>query len=358
MQGEVQQPRSLITVLPKGVRRSVKQMLMSPPFAPLRRRYSGLASILMYHRIVNRRCCTTGFDPNLGLSVHIDDFEAQLAYIAAHHRCLSLPDAVAALSDGTLAPGAVVITFDDGYRDNLELAVPLLEKYGLPATIYVATGVISGNAAIWWYEQEFIVRQLSGLAFRWRGLTYDWPLETRLQKDIACEGLNLLFKGLTLAEQRELMEIIRSQSPEPFSYKQLVLSWDELRALDANPLITIGAHTVNHPNLKLCSDEEARGELLSSRLELERELGHEVLHAAYPFGSVEQAGPREFAIAKALGFASACTTALGHVQPEHRDHVTALPRICIDYFDRLERFCWKLSGCHAFLQQKGRRIII
>ena len=357
MHGNVEQD-SVMQAVPGRLHRGVKSVCMAPFMAPLRRRYRGLATILMYHRIVDRRGCCSGFDPNLGLSVDVSDFERQLQYLSEHHPCVSLGEMISGLCDGGLARDSVVLTFDDGYRDNLELALPLLEKYKVPATIYVTTGLVEKRAGIWWYEQEHIVRQLSQLSFRWRGTIYDWELETSQQKDTACEGLNLLFKNLPLPEQQELMTLIRGQCDEQFSYEGLGLSWDELRQLDANPLITIGAHTINHPNLRLCSQDELLAELDGSRRVLEKELGHAVPHAAYPFGTAEQAGPREFRAAKDLGFQSVCTTRLGHIHPEHRDHLTALPRVCIDFFDRFDRFHWKLSGGHAMLLQKGRRVVV
>ena len=109
------------------------------------------------------------------------------------------------------------------------------------------------------------------------------------------------------------------------------MDWQEIIELAADPLVTIGAHTVNHKMLKKMTDESAlRAEMEMSRAVLEAALGKRPEHLAYPVGDPTSAGPREFRIAAELGFKTAVTTRPGVLFKAHRDHLTALPRISVN----------------------------
>ena len=113
--------------------------------------------------------------------------------------------------------------------------------------------------------------------------------------------------------------------------RDLCMDWQELAELAADPLVTIGAHTVNHVMLKKVPDDAAvRAEMEMSRAVLEAALGVRPEHLAYPVGDPTSAGPREFRIAPELGFKTAVTTRPGVLFKAHRDHLTALPRISVN----------------------------
>jgi hypothetical protein len=142
--------------LTRRAKEAVKILISSGPLASLAKSYAGLTTILMYHQISPERTPPTGFDPNIGLCVPVELFEQQVQYLSRHYRCLSLPQALDGLRAGTLRQPSVVLTIDDGYRDSLLLALPVLERYRVPATIYVTTGYVQGTASLWWLEYEFI----------------------------------------------------------------------------------------------------------------------------------------------------------------------------------------------------------
>ena len=108
------------------------------------------------------------------------------------------------------------------------------------------------------------------------------------------------------------------------------MDWQELATLAADPLVTIGAHTVNHPILTKVDDKAVRAELENSRAVIEAALGVRPPHLAYPVGDRTAAGPREFQIAAELGFKTAVTTRPGVIFPQHAEHLTALPRISLN----------------------------
>jgi peptidoglycan/xylan/chitin deacetylase (PgdA/CDA1 family) len=108
------------------------------------------------------------------------------------------------------------------------------------------------------------------------------------------------------------------------------MDWPQIAQLAADPLVTIGAHTVNHPMLARLPPEAARAEMDLSRSVIEAALNVRPRHLAYPFGDPTAAGPREFAAAAALGFKTAVTTRPGVLFAAHRDRLTALPRISLN----------------------------
>ena len=108
------------------------------------------------------------------------------------------------------------------------------------------------------------------------------------------------------------------------------MTWQELATLAADPLCTIGAHTVNHFMLAKVSERAVRSELINSREVIEAALGVKPQHLAYPVGDRTSAGPREFKIAAEVGYKTAVTTRPGAIFPGHADHLTALPRISLN----------------------------
>jgi len=110
----------------------------------------------------------------------------------------------------------------------------------------------------------------------------------------------------------------------------LCMTWDELAKLAADPLVTIGAHTVNHPILSKLDDRTARAEIAGSCDVIAAALGGRPAHLAYPVGDRSAAGPREFKIAAELGFKTAVTTRPGVVFASHAEHMMALPRISLN----------------------------
>src|SRR5262249_61865114 len=111
--------------------------------------------------------------------------------------------------------------------------------------------------------------------------------------------------------------------------EEVCLDWDEIRALAADPLATIGAHTLNHVMLAKASDEVAHAELKRGRETVEAQLGREVAHLAYPYGGRDIVGAREFRLAAAGGYRTAGTTRPGGLFPQHREQMMALPRISL-----------------------------
>jgi peptidoglycan/xylan/chitin deacetylase (PgdA/CDA1 family) len=140
--------------------------------------------------------------------------------------------------------------------------------------------------------------------------------------------------------------------------RELCMDWQEIVDLAADPLVTIGAHTVNHKMLKKMEDDAAvRNEMEMSRAVLEAALGKRPQHLAYPVGDPTSAGPREFRIAAEIGFKTAVTTRPGVLFKAHRDHLTALPRISVNGDFQQQRYVKVLmSGAATAMWNGFRRV--
>jgi peptidoglycan/xylan/chitin deacetylase (PgdA/CDA1 family) len=256
-------------------------------------------------------------------------------------------------------PRSLVVTFDDGHRDNLELALPILKKYGVPAVIYVTTGFVDNTIrSFWWYDHELIIRKLDRIELMWRGKRISWNTSSVRAKRNAFFELNSIFKTASPEEQAGWMRELREQAGmAPEAQLSDALSWEDVLTLDREPLITIGAHSDSHAVLSRIDLPSLNREMAESKRTLERKLGHPVLHFAYPFGDRKHAARREFETARECGFESACTTRIGHIQKFHADHLLSIPRMTIDYRDNMESFGWKLSGLDCLIKRPWSRFI-
>ena len=139
--------------------------------------------------------------------------------------------------------------------------------------------------------------------------------------------------------------------------EELCMTWEEIAQLSRDPLVTIGAHTVNHVILKKTSDRVARSELEMGRAVTEAAIGVRPEHLAYPVGDLTSAGEREYRFAKELGYKTATTTNPGVLLPEHADHLMALPRISLNGEYQQMRYVQVLmSGAATAMWNKFRRV--
>ena len=135
------------------------------------------------------------------------------------------------------------------------------------------------------------------------------------------------------------------------------MSWEDLSRLAADPLVTIGAHTVNHVMLAKTPERQARAEMAMSRSVIEASLGVRPDHLSYPVGDPTSAGPREFRLAAELGFKTAVTTRPGVLFPEHGGHLMALPRLSLNGEHQQSRYVRVLlSGAATAMWNGFRRV--
>ncbi|MCG5524349.1 polysaccharide deacetylase family protein [Ectothiorhodospira haloalkaliphila] len=265
--------------------------------------YSRL-SILIYHRVLAEP------DPLLPGDPDATSFRWQMQVVSRLFHVLPLAEAVKRLQDGTLPPRAACITFDDGYADNHDLALPILREQGLPATFFVATGYLDGGMMFNDRIMETIRRMPTGevdLGEMGLGTRRIDGLDERkaLIKEII-QSVKYLERG----EREEKVARLAAQCPQALP-DDLMMTTAQVQALDAAGM-EIGGHTHSHPILARLPDEEARGEIAKGKETLESMLGHRLRLFAYPNGKPgADYLPQHAAMVCECGFEAAVSTAWG-----------------------------------------------
>ena len=259
-------------------------------------------SILVYHRVLAQP------DRLFPDQVDAGRFAAQLDVLAHCFNVLPLGEAVARLRAGTLPPRAASITFDDGYADNHDVALPLLRGRGLHATFFIAVGYLDGGR-MWNDTVIEMVRQAAGqvdLAQLGLGIH---PARTLEEKRVAVDALLAALKYRPMVERAELTAEIEARAGTLPA--NLMMSSAQVRALDSAGM-DLGAHTVNHPILAGLPDAVARAEIMAGREMLQQLAVSRVRLFAYPNGKPgKDYGPEHVAMVRQLGFDAAVSTAWG-----------------------------------------------
>lgn len=295
--------------------------------APITR---GQGAILTFHRV--RPAVSSPFAPNALLEITPGFLDQVLSTATGlGYRFIGLDEVPLRLRAAGGDP-FLALTFDDGYRDTLTEALPVLEKHDAPFTVFATTGFLDRTARLWWVELEEAVRRLDGVQIDIGGERLAFETGSVTQKQQAFARLRLRLLALDDPELLRVMDRLCAQAGFGAEgiVSDLCMDWDELGQLLAGPLATLGCHTVTHPRLALCSDVSLRAELDDARRALERRYERSVRHFCFPYGMASAAGPREFVEAEALGFATAVTTRPGVLRAGHAAQLTALPRISVN----------------------------
>jgi peptidoglycan/xylan/chitin deacetylase (PgdA/CDA1 family) len=261
-------------------------------------------SIFIYHRVLPHK------DPLFPGEVDSAEFDHDLRRIGAMFNVIALRDAVRHSAAGTLPPRAACITFDDGYADNAEVALPVLQRHKLPATFFVATGFLNGGRM--WNDSviEMVRRAPDGaLDFSTFGLGIH-PVTTVAQRQAAIKALIGQLKYLPMGERLDmvnrLVDAVGIALPT-----NLMMTSSQVRQLHQSGM-SIGAHTVNHPILASIDLTTARAEISQGKHALEEMIGAPVPLFAYPNGKPDADYRAEHvALVKDLGFEGAVSTAWG-----------------------------------------------
>ena len=318
--------------------------------APLAR---GIGAILMFHHV--RPARDDGFQPNRLLEITPEHLDLVLHLVRElGWNIVSMDEVPERLARGE--GRFVVLTFDDGYRDNRDHALPILRRHGAPWTLFVTTDYASGTGRLWWLELEEAIRASERISLG----GHSYPAATPAEKAAAFAAIYARLRGGPEPALRDATAgLCRAAGVDRSALApELCLSWDEIAALvAAEPSLTIGAHTLSHPMLAKWDEPTARREIVNARAELEARLGREVRHFAYPVGDPTSAGPREFALAREAGYASAVTTRPGHLFAAHANHLTALPRVSVSGLYQSEAAMRSLlSGVPFLAWNRGRRV--
>jgi peptidoglycan/xylan/chitin deacetylase (PgdA/CDA1 family) len=300
--------------------------LMMRPFV------SGVGAILTLHHVRPPR--SDRFQPNRLLEVTPDFLDSVLRILRRSRVDLvSLDEMHRRLTEGDFRRRFVCVTIDDGYRDTLNWAYPILKQHETPFTVYIPTSFPDRLGELWWLALEAVVARNKRITILVEGKVQTFDCRSAADKHHVFEQLYGWVRSFKTEE--ELRAVVRDLSGRYHVdianfCDELCMNWDELTRLAADPLVTIGAHTVNHVMLAKVAERSARAEMEMSRAVIEASLGVRPQHLSYPVGDKTSAGPREFKIAAELGFKTAVTTRPGVLFPPHAEHLMALPRISLN----------------------------
>ena len=299
-------------------------LLRSGAYDLLRRvRPSHHLAILRYHAICEPHTCKYA-DPSICVSPRA--FEEQLRYLTSRYTVVRLPDAVRALTQHLRFPeNAVALTFDDGYADNLE-AARLLHRFGVSATFYITAGCLAEGHPFWPVELRWLLARIRDpqLQLSTAGHTIRLPCATVTQQSAAVRHLTQVFKANPISVREELRQQLRTLS-DHLDAPRVMLTWDEVREMHRLGM-TIGAHTMTHPNLPSAGPTEATNEIVASKQCLDAQVGSPVTMFSYPNGGAERYYTEELGrVVRDAGFLAATTSSNGLVGSE--SDLFALARI-------------------------------
>jgi len=259
--------------------------------------------ILTFHRVNDDN---DPFMPSLSTS----SFAGRMAYIARHYRVMTVEDLAARLHKSRIPRNALAITFDDGYRDNLTHAAPILKRLGLPATIFLVTGHIDTPRPMWFDRVALAFKSASARSVELADGNV-LSLGTVTERIAALNTTLALLRTLPDDERAALVEsLIGALRPGPERPKRLMLSWDEVGALRGLGF-SIGAHTVSHPIMSRLTPDRAREEIQESKIAIENMTGETVRGFAYPNGRPDDYNETVTRLVHDAGFTCAVTTRRG-----------------------------------------------
>jgi peptidoglycan/xylan/chitin deacetylase (PgdA/CDA1 family) len=216
-------------------------------------------------------------------------FEEQVRFLARHRRVIALGELVRRLREGREPdPGSVVLTFDDGYRDNLEVAAPILRKHGLPATLFLATGYVN-RGETQWVDRLYVIftsrrkQHCEPVTGPSPALRYD------LRDPHQCRAAHAAVAGQLLeashAEREQILSRLETELDPCEKPPRLTLDWSEVRELAVRyPELELGVHTADHIDLAHSAPDTIRSQLETCLADVERELGRRPRHFSFPYG--------------------------------------------------------------------------
>ena len=271
------------------------------------------AVVLMYHSVVEEPEQTAN---TIRISHSRAAFESQMSALARRFNPVSIEQVIEFAAEGRrLPPWSVAVTFDDGFADNYDVALPILSRYGIPATFYIMVNAVETGTPPWYVRLNFAFSTTTVSAWKHpeNGQTFEITSADGKQAALnTAWDLGAARSGI--AQEQLVHQIEESLQIGPLDARSgLMMNWGQVRALKKAGHI-IGGHTLSHPNLAQVTEAEARSEIRGSKEQLEEKLSEPIQHFSYPHPALNpQWSPQTFAITREAGFRSAVLTTPGPV---------------------------------------------
>jgi len=283
------------------------------------------AVVLSYHSVVEEPERTAN---TIRISQPRASFELQMSALAQRFNPVSIEQIAQFAAEGRpLPPRSTAVTFDDGFADNHDVVLPILSRYGIPATFYIMVNAVETGTPPWYVRVNYAFCSTTVPRWKHPGNGRTFELDNADRRKVALNTAWDLGAARAGAAQEELVrQIEESLQVEPLDARsRLMLNWDQVRALNAAGHI-IGGHTLSHPNLAHVTEGEARLEIWGCKKRLEEKLGKPIRHFSYPHPALNPHWtPQTLQITREAGFRSAVLTTPGSVLPG--DQPLSLKRI-------------------------------
>jgi len=327
----------------------------------------GLGMILTLHRVrpAEELDAELGafptFNPNGLLEITPDFLDAALEALKAQGLAIiGLDEAIEAIKNPVIQKGRfAVFTFDDGYIDNRDHALPVLEAHSAPAMIYMPSAFPQGKGELWWVALEEMIRAADALMPPDQPEMGEQSVRTAEEKIAFYCDVYWSLRAMGQDEQRACIRQMADEQRYDLEAlcRRLILTTAELQDVSAHRLITIGAHTVTHRSIGRLSPAEAMQEMVEGADWLEETLGHRPKHFSFPYGDPCSASERDYELAREAGFETAVTTRKGMLYNDHKDHLFGLPRVSVNGDYQQERYIELFaSGAPFLLANKFRKV--
>lgn len=240
------------------------------------------AVILMYHSVAEDEVAKFIDPPN-----HLPktEFEKQVAFLSQHRNVVSLTELMGQLDAGEEpTAGTVCITFDDGYLDNLTVAAPILQKYQLPATLYLPTKYIDRGETHWADTMHQLLEFRTRDRLEMPSLGFSANLTDKMQRTLIFDKLHGPLLGARYPERQALLQEVREQLQPSQEGPRLTMNWDDVRDLNQHfPLFNIGGHSQCHIDLSAIGGQYAFDEIEGCKLTIQNNLGIDPQHFSFPY---------------------------------------------------------------------------
>lgn len=340
------------------IRAGLEMLYFSGAHLMMRPLVGGVGVILTLHHVRPRR--RGAFQPNRLLEVAPEFFSKVVRKLRQSGLDLiSLDEMHRRLVERDFRKRFACVTFDDGYRDVKEWAYPALRKHEVPFALYVPTSFPDQIGELWWLALEKVIDSQRRVGLLVDGEEKRFDCATTAEKRETFEQIYWWLRRLPTEDQvrHVVRDLCARYGVDMKSLcTDLCMTWDEIGELARDPLVTIGAHTVNHVMLKKVDDSVARSELEMGRAVIEAAIGVRPEHLAYPVGDPTSVGERDIRLAEEVGYKTAVTTNPGVLFRSHRKRLMALPRISLNGEYQQMRYVRVLMSGAATAVWNGLRI--
>jgi peptidoglycan/xylan/chitin deacetylase (PgdA/CDA1 family) len=267
--------------------------------------------ILLYHGVSQAK--HKGIENCSRKHLPAEEFARQMEYLATNYQVLPLSQLLLLKEIGSLPSRAVAITFDDGFENNYSVAYPIMMRYSIPATFFLATGFINTQRVFWVDKVEYLINESQHTFIKLKTLDSCYPLGSMEEKKYALQEIKRILKSVSglVADVITELEDVSSVDPR-YDYEDYrICTWEQVREMRQSGLYDFGGHTVNHEILSHLNRAGKEKEIFEAKETLERELSEQIPLFSYPEGQENHFDPETIEVLKSAGFSCSPSAIFG-----------------------------------------------